>query len=236
MHSAPALARGQVKGAMGEGSFLDILVLAVIAGFLILRLRSVLGRRTGTEQRRPNPIAQQPARPEPRSPDNVVSMPDRPRPNGNGESAPASGLTQIKIADRSFSESSFVGGARAAFKMIVEAFARGDTATLRPLLSDELYDEFSGAIRDRLAAGHVLEETVESVDRADIIDARMDGRTAFVTVRLTSRQKSVTRDAEGKVIEGSPDQTVEVTDIWTFARNTRATDPNWALVETRESH
>ena len=120
--------------------------------------------------------------------------------------------------------------------MIVEAFARGDTATLRPLLSDELYDEFSGAIRDRLAAGHTLEETVESVDRAEIIDARMDGRTAYVTVRLASRQKSALRDAEGKVIEGSPDQTVEVTDIWTFARNTRATDPNWALVETRESH
>ena len=223
---------------MGEGSFLDILVLAVIAGFLILRLRSVLGRRTGTEQRRPNPIAQPPSRPEPRSQDNVVSMPDRPRAagNGNGESGAASGLTQIKIADRSFSESSFLGGARAAFKMIVEAFARGDTATLRPLLADELYDEFSSAIRERLAAGHTLEETVESVDRAEIVDARMDGRTAFVTVRIVSRQKTMLRDTEGKVIEGSPDQTVEVTDIWTFARNTRATDPNWALVETRESH
>jgi len=223
---------------MGEGSFLDILVLAVIAGFLILRLRSVLGRRTGTEQRRPNPIAQPPSRPEPRAPDNVVSMPERPRAagNGNGESGPANGLTQIKIADRSFSESSFLGGARAAFKMIVEAFARGDTATLRPLLADELYDEFSGAIRERLAAGHTLEETVESVDRAEIIDARMDGRTAFVTVRIVSRQKTVLRDTEGKVIEGNPDQAVEVTDIWTFARNTRATDPNWALVETRESH
>ncbi|MGK9233005.1 Tim44/TimA family putative adaptor protein [Inquilinus limosus] len=221
---------------MGEGSFLDILVLAVIAGFLILRLRSVLGRRTGTEQRRPNPLAQPPARPEPRTPDNVVNMPERPRAAGNGEAGPASGLTQIKIADRSFSEGSFLGGARGAFKMIVEAFARGDTATLRPLLSDELYDEFSAAIRERLAAGHTLDETVEAVDRAEIVEARLDGRTAFVTVRFVSHQKSVLRDAEGKVVEGNPDQTVEVTDVWTFARNTRATDPNWALVETRESH
>jgi len=228
---------------MGEGSFLDILVLAAIAGFLILRLRSVLGRRTGTEQRRPNPLATQqqpPARPEPRSPDrapdNVVAMPDRPRGAANGDGGMANGLTQIKIADRSFSEGSFAGGARAAFKMIVEAFARGDTATLRPLLSDELYDEFSEAIRERLAAGHTLEETVESVDRAEIIDARMDGRTAFVTIRIGSRQKTVLHDADGTVIDGNPDQTVEVTDIWTFSRNTRASDPNWALVETRESH
>ena len=226
---------------MGEGSFLDILVLAAIAGFLILRLRSVLGRRTGTEQRRPNPLAQQPVRPDarpadPRAPDNVVAMPDRARPAASGDTAMANGLTQIKIADRSFSESSFAGGARAAFKMIVEAFARGDTATLRPLLSDELYDEFSEAIRERLAAGHTLEETVESVERAEIIDARMDGRTAFVTVRIGSRQQTVLRDADGTVIDGSADQTVEVTDIWTFSRNTRATDPNWALVETRESH
>lgn len=219
---------------MGEGSFLEILVLAVIAGFLIFRLRSVLGRRTGMEQRRPNPLATQP-RPEQRSPDNVVAMPDRARPAGNGETGMAAGLTQIKIADRNFSESGFAGGARAAFKMIVEAFAQGDTATLRPLLSDELYDEFSEAIRERLAADHTLEETVEAVDRAEIIEARMDGRTAFVTLRIVSRQKTALRDAQGAVIDGDPDKPVEVTDIWTFARNTRATDPNWALVETRES-
>lgn len=220
---------------MGEGSFLDILVLAVIAGFLILRLRSVLGRRTGMEQRRPNPLAT-PTRPEPRTPDNVVALPDRARAPANGEAGPAAGLTQIKIADRGFSESGFTGGARAAFKMIVEAFAGGDTGTLRPLLSDELYDEFSEAIRQRLATGHTLEETVESVDRVEIVDARMDGRTAFVTLSIVSRQKTALRDAQGAVIEGDPDKVVEVTDIWTFARNTRTTDPNWALVETRDSH
>src|ERR1700754_4700396 len=172
---------------MGEGSFLDILVLAAIAGFLILRLRSVLGRRTGTEQRRPNPLATraEPRQPDGHAPDNGDAMPDRPR-AGNGDSGTANGLTQIKIADRSFSEGSFLGGARGAFKMIVEAFARGDTATLRPLLSDELYDEFSEAIRQRLAAGHALEETVESVEGVEIVEARMEGRTAFVTVRIAS--------------------------------------------------
>src|SRR5690606_38928923 len=126
--------------------------------------------------------------------------------------------------DRSFDERAFMEGARAAFKIIVEAYARGDTATLRPLLADDLYDEFSRAIRERIAARHTMEETVESIEAADIIEARMEGRTAFITVKFTSRQTSVTRDEAGTVVEGDPETSIEAVDIWTFARNTRSSD------------
>jgi predicted lipid-binding transport protein (Tim44 family) len=218
-------------------SLIDILIFAMIAAFLVFRLRSVLGRRTGNERQRPNPFAigqgDRTGRPAPG--DNVVSLPGREGPEpAPGQAAPVGqGLTQIKIADPSFTESGFVAGAKAAFGMIVEAFSKGDTGTLRPLLSDDLYDEFSGSIRDRLAAGQTLDSRVEQMKAAEIIDARMDGRTALVTVRFDSRQVNVTRNEAGEVTDGSPDEATEVTDIWTFARNTRSNNPNWTLVETR---
>jgi predicted lipid-binding transport protein (Tim44 family) len=214
---------------MDNGLF--ILVMAVVAGVLLFRLWNVLGRRTGAEERRPNPLAvpKGEVRPNDAAPaDNVV--PIREREDGG---TPDAALAQIKIADPSFTESRFLHGVRAAFKMIVEGFAKGDTATLRPLLSDDLYDQFSESIRERLARGDTLEEEVEKVDRAEIVSARMDGRTAYVVVRISSRQKTVTRNAQGQVIEGDPDTSIAVEDIWTFARNTRAADPNWTLVETR---
>lgn len=235
---------------MDGGLYLiDILIFAMIAAFLVFRLRSVLGRRTGNERQRPNPFAgaQQQggansgdARPA----DNVVSLPERGERDRSREAAePASGagqpgslaagITQIKIADPSFEESAFVQGAQIAFGMIVEAFARGDTATLRPLLSDELYDEFSSAIRSRLAAGHTLETKIERIASLNLLEARMDGRTALVTAKIVSRQINATRDEQGHVIEGDAETPAEVTDIWTFARNTRSKDPNWVLVETR---
>jgi predicted lipid-binding transport protein (Tim44 family) len=223
---------------MGESFFLfDILLFAVIAAFLVFRLRNVLGRRTGLEQRRQNPLASPPRAPDPRAEpsDNVVTLPERPRDAAPPVAEPgaATGLTQIKIADRSFNERGFLDGARAAFGMIVDAFARGDTGTLRPLLSDDLYDEFSEAIRARLASGETLEHKIESIESAEILEARMDGRTAYVTVKFVTRQTNATRDAQGAVTDGNPDKVIEVTDIWTFARNTRASDPNWTLVETR---
>lgn len=215
--------------------FFDIILFAMIAAFLVFRLRSVLGRRTGNERPRP----QFPNRPDQASDadadapdlrDNVVPLPGL---NGSRKaSGVGHGLAQIKIADPSFDERDFAEGAKAAFAMIVEAFAQGDTATLRPLLSDELYDEFSTAIRERLSAKETLETTLEDFRKAEIVDARMEGRTAFVTVTFVSEQSNVTRDARGDVVDGDPDDTEEIVDIWTFARNTRAQDPNWLLVKT----
>ena len=217
------------------------------AAFLVYRLFTVLGRRTGEERQRQNPFAtgrEQPrlrsndARPDARPNDNVVAMPERARADDPVRPPPPqhslqSGLTQIQIADPSFEAGTFAQGAKMAFGMIVEAFARGDTATLRPLVGDELYDDFSDAIRERLAAGHAIETRVERIPSADILEARMEGRTAIVTVKFVSVQVNVTRDEDGEVVDGDPDTQSEIVDIWTFSRNTRASDPNWTLVETR---
>lgn len=226
---------------MGDG-FLDIILFAMIAAFLVLRLRSVLGRRTGHERPRPDPISARPKRP---SPDNVVSLPDRsggePAADEKFEAAPSddplsAGFTQVRIADPGFNPQEFVTGARAAFEMIVEAYASGDVKTLRSMLNDEVYENFSRAVKQREEAQEKLETAVIGVNKADIIEARVEGRMAFITVKFVSEQANVTRDRNGEVIDGDPNRVSEITDIWTFARNTRARDPNWTLVETRSSN
>ncbi|MBT5459185.1 MAG: Tim44 domain-containing protein, partial [Rhodospirillaceae bacterium] len=108
--------------------------------------------------------------------------------------------------------------------------------TLRSLLNDEVYDNFSAAVQQREDANEELETTVIGVKKADIIEARVEGRMAFVTLKFLSEQVNVTRDKDGEVIDGDPNRVTEITDIWTFARNTRARDPNWTLVETRSSN
>lgn len=225
---------------MGGGFvFIEILIFAMIAAFLVYRLRSVLGRKHGEERQRPNPFAAPPARNGQAAQDNVVHLPERGRMPDIPVAAPdepqslAASIAQIRGADPSFDEKRFLEGATAAFGMIVDAFAKGETATLRPLLSDDVYDKFATAIRDRQSAGETLETRVERIVEADVIEARLDGRTAFVTVKIVSDQMNVTRDAQGAVVDGDAEKVVEVIDIWTFARNTRSRDPNWALVETR---
>ena len=225
---------------MGDGfQFFDIILFAMVAAFLVLRLRSVLGRRTGNEQRR-DPFARardREAAPEPAS-DNVVSLPERGKADAQPELAPvplAEGLRQVRAADPSFDENGFVRGARSAFEMIVNAFAAGDTATLRPLLSNEVYDRFAEAIRARQDAKETLETQLVAVPNVDIVEAMMNGRTAVVTVKFISEQINVTRAADGKIIDGDPERVVEKTDFWTFARDTRSTDPNWVLIATRSA-
>ena len=221
---------------MDAVSNFDIIILGALAAFLIFRLRSVLGRKTGEEQERPSRFTRQQQSGQSYnsdSKDNVVPMRDRGRQDeAHGGNSLQAGVTQVRIADNSFEPREFLQGARFAFETIVDAFARGDTATLRPLLSDDLYDEFGDAIRERLAEGHQLEHRVDQIDSAELTDARMDGRTAIVTVRFVSQQTMVTRDQDGDVVDGDPDERIDVTDLWTFARNTRSTDPNWMLIET----
>jgi predicted lipid-binding transport protein (Tim44 family) len=221
---------------MGDGlAFFDIVFFALVAGFLILRLRSVLGRRTGTENReRWTPRIPTPANERP-LPDNVTPLPNRD--NVAVASSPLDqALTQIRVADPAFDPKRFADGARAAFEMIVTAFAQGDTAALRPLLADDVYENFAAAIKGRLDAKQTLETTLIAIKSAEVIEARMEGRTAFVTVKFVSEQVNVTRNAAGEVVDGDPNRVTVVTDVWTFARNTRASDPNWALVQTSESH
>lgn len=230
---------------MGDGlAFFDIVFFALVAGFLILRLRSVLGRRTGNENRerwtprlpQRNPakpgVGQAPGPNDRPLPDNVTPLPGR-EPAANASPLDAA-LTQIRLADPSFDAPRFADGAKAAFEMIVTAFAQGDTATLRPLLSDDVYDNFAAAIKGRQDAKQTLETTLIGIKNAEVIEARMEGRMAFVTVKFVSEQVNVTRNAAGEVVDGDANRVTPVTDIWTFARNTRASDPNWVLVQTSE--
>jgi len=233
--------------AMGDGfQFLDILVFAAVAAFLVYRLKNTLGKRTGHE-RPPREAFPPPAGKTPPAEDKVVRLPgrgqkpaDAPFDGMEPASDPAEaergtiggGLTQIQPADRAFDPQGFAEGAKAAFEIIVTAFAAGDLGALKPLLADEVLQNFSDAIRQRQAAKESLETTLVGIKSADITDARLEGRTAYVTVRFVSEQVNVTRDAAGQVVAGDPTQVTEVIDIWTFARDTRSRDPNWALVAT----
>ncbi|GGF32658.1 hypothetical protein GCM10011611_43570 [Aliidongia dinghuensis] len=217
---------------MGD-QVIDIILFALVAGFLVFRLWSVLGRRTGNER-----SSVEPRRPmidvtPPPPADNVVSLPDRPRmPQARPLNPLDAGLAEIAGADPHFRRDPFIDGARHAFDMIVKAFADGDTATLRPLLSDEVYDTFAEAIRHRLATKETVETRVVSMRDPELVDARLEGRTASVTVKFVSNQISATRSADGKVVDGDPERAAEHTDLWTFSRNVRASDPNWILVST----
>jgi predicted lipid-binding transport protein (Tim44 family) len=219
----------------------DILIFAAVAAFLAYRLRSVLGERHGEERERSNPFSLDPANSQ--NPQRPVAVPPVDVADSRPEAAPvgpmadsstlAGRLAQIQASDPNFSEKSFLGGARGAFEMIIGAFAREDTAALRPLLSDDVYDSFAAAIRARQAAKEKLDTKVVRIKSAELLDASMTLNTARVTVRFVSEQIQHTRDASGNVVEGDPLKSVEIIDRWTFSRNTRALDPNWQLAETR---
>lgn len=218
----------------------EIILFAMIAAFLVLRLRSVLGKRTGSERQRPDPF-----RPPPRDAEGkVVQLPGRKEVEdvvARAEKAEApkpstpleAGLTQISLADPSFSLQSFGNGARIAFEMILGAFASGDLAAVRKMMSDEVLSRFSHEIKSRKDSGQTLEATLVGIREAEVITARMEGRTATVEVRFVSEQINVLRDKEGKTIGGEPNKVSVVTDIWTFARDARSRDPNWILVATQ---
>lgn len=229
---------------MGNGfQFLDIIFFAVIAAFLVLRLRSVLGRRDGFRGRPRDPFA--PPDQAEADNENVVALPDRSEAGAfdemiegeskaEGEPADpvAAGLAQIRRADPAFDTEEFLVGARTAFEMIIHAFAAGDTDTLRALLSREVFSNFAAEIAEREKAGQTQETIVTAIRVSDVVEAGVDGRNAMVTVKFVSDQTNLTRDHEGRVIEGDPEATTEVTDFWTFSRNLRARDPNWTLVAT----
>lgn len=223
--------------------FIEIVIFAMLAAFLVFRLRSVLGRRTGNERPPFDPYAQRgPGRDEAAeagNDDTVISLPNRTRETEapvDSDDPVAAGLAKIRNADTGFDAERFIEGARAAFDMIVTSYAAGDRETLRPLLSDEVYENFAGAIIDRADKGHTLETTLVGIREATIVEATMDGRAAFITVKFVSEQIEVERNAGGDIVGGNPSRVTTVTDIWTFARNTRSRNPNWTLVATEASN
>ena len=139
-------------------------------------------------------------------------------------------------ADPGFDPNHFLDGAKTAYEMVVMAFAEGDEATLRQLLGGEVYDGFQRAIRERESRGEKMESSLVGIDKADIIEAEVKKGAALVTVKFVSELVSVTRDAEGEVIEGDPKKVREVTDIWTFAREIASRNPNWKLVATESAN
>jgi predicted lipid-binding transport protein (Tim44 family) len=218
---------------MGEfQQYFDIILFAMVAAFLVLRLRSVLGRRTGNERRRDLFVRR--ARPAPEK------VPTLGQPN-NSEAPPAAtplldavaqGLGQIRRADSAFDPARFLEGARIAFDMIVTEFAKGDKASLRPLLSNEVFQQFTTAIDERNAAKETLETRILRLDSAEIVEAELLGAIAQITVKLVSHQINVTRAMDGSIVDGDPEHPIEKTDYWTFARDTQSSDPNWVLIAT----
>lgn len=228
----------------------DIIVFALIAAFLIYRLNSVLGTRHGGERERPNPFGDRPQEPQaPATKDGLViegelaaQQPTVLRemvldgivdPVQDSEGRVRGGLEDIAQADRYFDVTSFVGGARYAFEIIVTAYARGELETLKDLLSPKLYNDFKAGVEARLSAGQTTEIIIHRIKKAQIIEAHLGGTMAYVTVDFDVEQTTVTRDSGGNVLDGDPDRVFSVEDIWTFTRDTRSSDPNWTLIETR---
>lgn len=220
---------------------LDVVFFAAVAIFLAYRLYMVLGSRTGNERPPELPDRTDMGKPNPATldakklPDAVTPMPRtlRPAPVEPTVTGPAeAGVAAIAQADKGFSAGQFLDGARAAHEMIVHAFAAGDRVTLKPLLDADVFKSFDEVITNREATGQKSEYTLVSHRSAEYADAALRGRIAEITVKFVSEVIAVTRDAAGAVIDGVAGTIREVTDIWTFARDTRSSDPNWKLVAT----
>jgi predicted lipid-binding transport protein (Tim44 family) len=194
----------------------------------------VLGKRTGHEQvlRKPAEEGGAPA-PLPRTIDVTPEVRRAaPRPI---ESGAESGLRAVISADPNFDVGRFVEGAQAAYRMVLEAFWKGDEAALAELVEPDVAKAFGEAIAARTSAGHVLDNRLVSIERALITDASVDHGVARITLRFDADIAAVTRDAEGKVVAGSMTDAVETHDVWTFARTLKSRDPNWKLADTDEA-
>jgi predicted lipid-binding transport protein (Tim44 family) len=224
------------------------LVFALLAVFVIWKLRSVLGTRTGHEQppidvyrRKPAEASQED---ESRT---IVRFPanDSEKVSQSGDDRAAAwskikgvepkivpALQSIADADPQFDPQTFIDGAKGAYEMIVMSFAAGNRNALRDLLAKDVYDSFAAAISDRESRGETVDTTFVSIDRTSLEEAQLRGATAQITVRFQSKLITATRDRSGAIVDGNPDKVVDMIDIWTFARDTTSRDPNWLLVAT----
>jgi predicted lipid-binding transport protein (Tim44 family) len=212
-----------------------IVILALVALFIGLRLYSVLGERTGHEQQ---PILK-PADPDTRV-DPRVSQPQMstPAPTDAGDMAfvPTAGpaVRAILSADPSFDVARFLEGAKAAYRMILESFWKGDLGPVRGHVDDHVYESFSSAVEQRTKDGLVLDNRLVAIEQAVISEASLERGVAVLTVRFEADIAAVTRNAEGEVVAGSLSDAVQTRDLWTFRRDLSTRDPNWLLIETDE--
>lgn len=234
--------------------FLDLPTLIAIGVIIVvfLRMRSVLGTRTGNE-RPPSPRFRKNPQEE-AGDDNVVQMrpvpPEAPQAAdaerrqrkleaeieqlSHGDADIADGLKSVAAADANFMPKSFMEGAKAAYEMIVTAYAQGDRKTLKSLLEKDVYEGFEQAITEREQAGQKVEFTFVGLPRIEMSDVEFDKRTAQITIRFTAEVVSATRDSGGQLVEGNADQVITINDEWTFARQVKSRDPNWKLVATNQ--
>ena len=222
------------------------IIFLALAVFIFIRLRNVLGQRTGEERPPFDRAARDALPPE----GNVVPMPggpvDQTAPAPAADVSPAerwkgitepgtplaAGLDAIVDQDSSFDPRHFITGAKGAYEMIVLAFANGDRRSLKDLLSSEVFDSFDAVIKDREKNEQKTETRFVSIDKAELVAAEARDRAAQLTVRFVSQMISVTRDKNGTAVDGNPDKVADITDVWTFARDTTSRDPNWKLVGT----
>ena len=222
---------------MGAGSSfpIDLILFGMIAAFLVLRLRSILGRRTGFERQAPpyQPQAgQNPAAPVIDGQAEVLPAASRVLPEPG--SAIGQTLGRMRTIDRAFDPAGFLDGAEKAFRMIVTAFAAGDRGTLQSLLSEDTYRAFEQAITAREAAGHTQVTTIQAIHSTAIENAELRSTVASISVRFVTDQISLTQDKDGHPVVGT-DAVTEITDIWTFERNLSNSDPAWRLVSARSA-
>jgi len=225
------------------------IIFLALAVFIFLRLRSVLGQRTGRERPPYDPYSTRDAVRSPAN-DKVVTLPPRPPEAATRQAEPApppadrwkgvaesgssiaAGLDAVVAVDPTFDAGHFITGARTAYEMIVTAFAEGDRRQLRSLLSRAVYEGFDTVIGERESRGETAETRFVSIDASKITGAEVRGRAAQIIVRFVSKLISVTRDSSGAVIEGNAEKVTDVTDVWTFARDVSSRDPNWKVVAT----
>jgi predicted lipid-binding transport protein (Tim44 family) len=221
----------------GSGSFpIDIILFGMVAAFLVLRLRSVLGRRQGFEQRPAEPIQADAARPVPAAGPVIDGTAEdlRTRDLPDPASPPGQALVRMTGVDRNFHPARFLDGAEAAFRLIVAAFAAGDRNALRPLLSEDTFRAFDGAISAREAAGETQRTEIRAINHAAIEQADLRGTIADIVVRFISDQVNITLGRDGNPVAGA-DAVTEITDLWTFERDLTAGDPTWRLVAARSA-
>ncbi|HLX13888.1 MAG TPA: Tim44/TimA family putative adaptor protein [Bradyrhizobium sp.] len=229
------------------------IIFLALAVFIFLRLRNVLGQRTGSERPPYDRAARNVV--QGAQDNNVVPMPgavidqtplaptadvtpptDRWKGITESGTPLAQGLDAIVAQDSSFDPRHFLSGARSAYEMIVLAFANGDRRALKDLLSSEVYESFEAAIKERERQEQKTETRFVSIDKAEIVSAEARDRSAQITARFVSQMISVTRDKTGTIVDGNPDKVTDITDVWTFARDTTSRDPNWKLVGTGSAH
>lgn len=229
------------------------IIFLALAVFIFLRLRNVLGQRTGSERppfdraardvlqgTQDNKVVPMPGAvidPAPMAPTAEVMPPsDRWKKLAEPGTPLAQGFDAIAAQDSSFDPQHFLSGARGAYEMIVLAFANGDRRALKDLLSAEVFDSFDSVIKDREKRDQKTETRFVSIDKAELVNAEARDRSAVLTVRFVSQMISVTRDKTGAIVDGNPDKVSDITDVWTFARDIASRDPNWKLVGTGSSH